>query len=204
MKFELRPRDRRALIGLAVAFAIYVVLSLIVFPAFDMLATGSAEATAKEEELMKYRRAQIRKGHYAQLLEQARKSMAEAESRLVRGDNPSLASVELQTIVEESAKKVAIELGARSMSAPRKKDDFFNEITMTLAFDCTPNQLVTFLSEIRSSPKSISIRSAQVVPVQVVHAAPPKGDLMKTLRVNLMLSAILSSPPVAVRPQVTQ
>jgi hypothetical protein len=204
MKFELRPRDRRALLGLAVALAVYVGLSQVVFPAFDRLASGFAEVTEKEGQLMKYRRAQIRKGQYTQLLEQARKSMAEAESRLVRGDNPSLASVELQTIVEESAKKVAIELGARSMAAPRKKDSFFNEITMTLAFDCTPNQLVTFLSEIRSSPKLISVRSAQVVPAQVVHAAPPKGDLMKTLRVNLMLSATLSSPPVAVRPQEAQ
>lgn len=197
MKIQLRQRDRRALLGLAAAVALYLVFSQVLLPALDYVQTGTQEAADKEEQLMKYRRAQIRKGHYEQLLQQARKNVTEAESRLIRGDNPSLASVELQSIVEEAAKKVAVDLGQRNMSPARKKDAFFNEITMTLGFDCTPNQLVTFLSEIRAAPKFVTVRSAQVVPVQVVQEAPPKSDLAKTVRVNLTLAAVLSSPAAA-------
>jgi hypothetical protein len=170
-----------------------------VFPALDTLTAAEQTAADKEDELLKYRRALTRKGHYTQLIEQASKSITEAESRLISGSNSSLASVELQTIIEEAAKKVEIPLGQRSMTPARKKDDFFNEITMTLGFECTLNQLTTFLAEIRSSPKFITVRSAQVTPVQAVHTAPPNADLKKTVRVNLTLVAALSSPTAGPR-----
>ena len=194
MKIEIRERDRRALIGLSVAVGLYLLVSMIALPAYDNLISAADEASAKEEQLRKYRRALVRKGHYAQLLDQARKNMTEAESRLIRGDNASLASVELQNIVEEAAKKVGIPLGQRNMSTARKKDAFFNEITMTLSFESTPNQLTMFLSEIRTSPKFITVRTAQVAPVQVLQEAPKKGEFQKTIRANLTLAAILAGP----------
>jgi hypothetical protein len=196
MKFELRERDRRALLFLGIAVIVYVFLSMLAIPVFDSLLEGPEIAAVKQDQLMRYRRALVRKGHYAQTLVQARKNAADAEARLVQGDNPSLASVEFQTIVEEAARKLEINLTSRNMSAPRKKDDFFNELTMTIAFECTPNQLVTFLSEIRSAPKFITVRNSQIAPVRAVHEAPKDEDFVKAVRVNLTLTAILSSPPV--------
>ena len=99
MKFELRERDRRAIMLLVAAFGLYGFFAFAVFPAYDRLKDSSSRAGEKEEQLKKYRRAVIRKGHYKQLLEQARKNVAEAETRLIRGDNPTLASVELQRSV---------------------------------------------------------------------------------------------------------
>ena len=194
MKVEIRQRDRRALIGLGLALGAYVLLSMLAFPAFDSLKSSAAEASEKEQQLMKYKRALIRKGHYSQLLESARKNMTEAEARLIRGDNASLASVELQNIIEEAAKKVEIPLGQRNMSTAKKKDQFFNEITMTLSFESTPNQLTMFLSELRSAPKFLTVRNAQVAPVQILQEAPKKGDFQKTVRVSLTIAAILASP----------
>src|SRR5437660_12847637 len=121
MKFEIRDRDRRAILLLAGAALLYAALSFGAFPALDSLKDASARVGEKEEQLKKYRRAVIRKGHYTQLLEQARKNVADAESRLVRGDNPTLASVELQTIVEEAAKKVGLDLPQRKVTTSRKK-----------------------------------------------------------------------------------
>lgn len=197
MKFELRTRDKRALFGLAGALLIYVLLSQAALPAYDKLSLGKGEAVEKEEQLRKYQRALQRKGHYAKFLEQARKNLSEGESRLIRGDNPSLASVEFQGLVEAAATKFGIALAQRSISPARKKDAFFNEITMTLAFDCTPNQLMSFLAELRNSPKFVTVRSSQVSPAQIVYEAPKKGDFQKIVRVNLTLAAILASPPAA-------
>lgn len=194
MKFEMRERDRRALIGLSLALGAYLLLSMVVFPAFDGLTSAAEEASSKEQQLMKYRRALVRKGHYTQLIEQARKNMADAESGLIRGDNASLASVELQNIVEEAAKKVGISLGQRNMSTARKKDQFFNEITMTLSFESTPNQLTMLLSELRNAPKFLTVRNAQISPVQALQEAPKKGDFQKTVKANLTIAAILASP----------
>jgi hypothetical protein len=194
MKFELGGRDRRAILLLAAASAIYVTFSYGVLPAFDRLKDASVQVGDKEEQLKKYRRAVIRKGHYKQLLEQARKNVGEAETRFVRGDNPTLASVELQTIVEGAAKKVGLDLPQRNITPARKRDDSFNEITMTLAVEATPAQIFGFLAEIRNAPKFVTVRNAQIAPVQVMMEPPKKGDFMKVVRANVTIAAPLPAP----------
>ena len=194
MKFDIRERDRRAILLVVGAAIIYSVLSFGAFPAFDTLKEASSRVGDKEEQLKKYRRAVIRKGHYTQLLEQARKNMAEAEARFIRGDNPTLASVELQTIVEEAAKKVGLDLNQRSVSPARKKDDSFNEITMTLALEATPSQIFGFLTEIRNAPKFVIVRNAQISPTQVMTEPPKKGDFMKAIHANLTIGALIPAP----------
>ncbi|PYS56101.1 MAG: hypothetical protein DMG13_01065 [Acidobacteria bacterium] len=195
MKLEIRERDRRAMLLLVGAAVVYAVFSFGILPAFDALKDASSEVGGKEEQLSRYRRALIRKGHYARLLEKARKDVSDLEARLIRGDNPTLAAVELQTIVEEAAKKVGLEFSQRNISPARKKDEFFNEITMTLAFEATPGQVTQFLEEIRNAPKFITVRNAQIAPAQVVHEAPKKGDFKKMVRANLTISAVLPMPP---------
>jgi hypothetical protein len=196
MSFELRERDRRAIFLLAAATGIYILAAYGVLPAVDKLTQTPSRVGETEEQLKKYRRALIRKGHYTEQLEQARKNVAEAEGRFIRGDNPALASVELQTIVEEAAKKVSLELGQRNVSPARKKDDSFNEITLTLALEATPSQLFGFLAEIRNAPKYVIVRSAQLAPAQIMTEPPAKGDFLKVIRANVTIAAPI---PVQVR-----
>ena len=194
MKFEIRERDRRAVLMLLGAVGFYVVVSFVVLPAFDSLREAAAGTSDKEQQLSKYRRALVRKGNYTQLLEQARKNMAADQALFIRGDNPSLAAVELQTIVEGAAGKSGLTLNQRNISAARKKDDFFNEITMTVAIDATPSQISSFLSELRSAPKFVVVRTLQLAPTEVLHEAPPKGGFKKMLRANLTISGLLPVP----------
>jgi hypothetical protein len=194
MKFEIRERDRRAVLILLTAVGIYVILTFGVLPAFDSLREAAGGTSNKEQQLSKYRRALVRKGNYTQLLEQARKNMAADQALFIRGDNPSLAAVELQTIVEAAAGKSGLTLNQRSISAARKKDDFFNEITMTVALDATPLQISGFLSELRNAPKFLIVRNLQLAPTEVLHEAPPKGGFKKVLRANLTISGLLPAP----------
>jgi hypothetical protein len=196
MNINLREKDRRAIFILVIATGIYVLAAYVFLPAVDKLTLTPSRVSDREEQLKKYRRALVRKGHYAEQLEQARKSVAEAEARFIRGDNPTLASVELQTIVEEAAKKVSPQLNQRNVSPARKKDDFFNEITMTLAVEATPPQVFGFLAEIRNASKYITVRSAQIAPAQILTEPPKKGDFLKIVRANITIAA---SIPVPVR-----
>jgi len=193
MKLKIRQRDRRALAGLIGAAAVYFLFSAVVFPAVDHLKEAAATASEKEQQLRKYRQAVQRKGHYTQLLEQARKSVADAETQLIRGDNPSLASNDLQNLVEDAAKKVNIDLVQKNVLPARKKDDYFNEITMSVSFDSTPNQLATFLSNLRSAPKFVTVRNLQLTPLETPTVAPKK-EFKKTVRVNLTVGAVLAAP----------
>jgi hypothetical protein len=193
MKFELRERDRRAILILAVGTGIYVLAS-IALPAYDKLTQTPSHVSEQEQQLKKYRRALIRKGHHIEDLAQGRKNVAEAETRFVRGDNPTLASVELQTIVEDAAKKANLVLNQRNVTPARKKDDSFNEITMALTFEATPSQIFGFLAEIRNAPKYVTIRSAQITPAELVTEAPKKGDFLKTIRANVTIAAMIPVP----------
>jgi hypothetical protein len=194
MNFDLRERDRRAIFILAAATGIYILVSYVALPAIDKLTQTPSRVSDTEEQLKKYRRALIRKGHYTEQLQQAHKNVAEAEGRFVRGDNPTLASVELQTIVEEAARKVSLELGQRNVSPARKKDDSFNEITITLALEATPSQIFGFLAEIRNAPKYVTVRSAQIAPAQIMAEPPKKGDFMKVIRANVTIAAPIPVP----------
>jgi hypothetical protein len=185
------------LIGLGLALGLYLMADQIVFPVYDRVKAGAETVSEKEDELRKYRRALLNKQRYTQLLEQAQKSVAEGESRLIRGDNPSLAQVELQTIVEEAAKKINITLGQRNVTAAKKKDQYFNETTMTISFESTLNQLTSFLGEMRTSPKFVSVRTLQVSPVQPASEPPARGELKKTVKVSMTIAALLPVPPVA-------
>jgi type II secretion system (T2SS) protein M len=194
MKFELRERDRRAILIFAVVTGVYVVASYVALPAYDKLTQTPSHVSEPEQQLKKYRRALIRKGHHAEDLAQARKNVAEAETSFVRGDNPSLASVELQTIVQDAAKKANLSLNQRNVTPARKKDDSFNEITMALTFEATPSQIFGFLAEIRNAPKYVTIRSAQITPTEVMTEAPKKGDVLKTVRANVTIAAMIPVP----------
>jgi hypothetical protein len=194
VKFEIRERDRRALLLLITAAVLYATLSFVLLPAYDALKEAASGVNDREQQLSKYRRALVRKGNYAQLLEQARKNMAEDEGRFIRGDNPSLAAVELQTIVEGAAGKAGVALNQRNISAARKKNEFFNEITMTIAVEATPLQVSAFLAELRNAPKFVVVPSVQLAPKEVLHAAPQKGSFMKMLRANLTISGLLPVP----------
>lgn len=198
MKIDLRG-NKKPLIALAVAVSGYLLISQLVLPQYDALRERSSSVAEKEDQLRRYRRALVSKDQYARLLERAAKSVGEGEARLIRGDNPSLASVELQTIVEEAAKKLNIPLGPRTMTPAKRKDEHFNEITMTFSFESTLNQMTSFLGELRASPKFVTVRNLQVVPVESAQEPPVRGGLKKTVKVNLTLSGVLLTPSVAVR-----
>jgi Tfp pilus assembly protein PilO len=197
MKLALQGRDKRALVALGAALLVYLSASYLILPAYDRISARAETASQKEEELRKYRRVFASKDRYEQLVAQARKSVADAETRLIRGDNQSLASNELQTIVEAAAQKTNIPLSQRSITNARKTDEHFNEITMSLAFEGTLNQLTSFLAELRAAPKFLTVRTLQIAPLQLAQEPPVKGELKKTVKVSLTVAALLAAPRVA-------
>jgi hypothetical protein len=196
MNLAIRGGEKRAGIALAVAIGIYLVISQLAIPAWDSMRETASAVSEKEDQLRRYRRALAAKDRYATLLEQVKKSTAEGEGRLIRGDNPSLASVELQTLIEDAAKKLNIPLGPRSVTTAKRKDDHFNEITMTFSFEGTPNQMTSLLGEFRTAPKFVTIKSVQVTPVSPIQEAPAKGEVKKNVRVNMTVAGLLPAPAV--------
>ena len=148
MKLETRGGARRALLMLAAALAIYALADWVVFPAYDRLTAASDQASDKENQLRRYRRAELRKGQYTELLKVANERIAKSESVVIPAANLSLASAEMQSLVEGIANKQGLMVGQRMIGAPRRLNNFYAEIPMTLSFDSTPGQLVSKLKVI--------------------------------------------------------
>ena len=190
MKFELRERDRRALVGLAFAVAVYFTVDMLVLPRYDELAAAEEVVLSKEDQLRKYRRAVIRQGQYQELTETARSRIADLESLMMSAETEAQISAELQSEVERASQDAGIGITERNVVGTQRLDDFFSEATMTLEFACSPDQLVTFLSGLRASSRLISIRSADIRPERVVHQMPEEGNVNRTLRVNMTVGAV--------------
>jgi len=190
MKFEIRQRDRRAILALVFGLAVYAAMKLAVFPAYDRFAIAADAVANKESQLRRYRRAELRKGQYAELIKLTSTKIAENESVVMNAANQSLISAELQSMVEASAAKLGLMLGQRSVGALRRLNDFYGELPMTLGFESTPGQLVMFLAELRSYPRLVTVRSIQVAPVRPVQEVPKGEDVTKNVRVTMTLAVL--------------
>ena len=190
MKIRLRDRDRRALIGLALAVALYVATVELVLPQWDRLREAPEMAANSESQLRRYRRAILRQGQYEELEALAVARDGELESLLIRAESESLASVELQSIVESVAADIGVVFGERNIIAPRILDDFFSETAMSVAFDSTPNQLVSLLTALRDLETLITVRELNIQP------KPDEGqDLTKEWQVSLTVGALIENSP---------
>ena len=98
-----------------------------------------------------------------------------------------------QSLVEEIAKNANLTLSQRSVAAPKKIDDFYNEMTMGLVFEATPSQLLGFLSGLRSAPKYLTLKTLQISPTQPLTEAPKSGEFQKIVRVNVTVGGLLTT-----------
>ena len=199
MKLQLKPKDRRALMILALALVIYELGTAVILPAYDKLAAARDLVSDKESELRRYRRAQLRKGQYGDLLKVTADRVAKSESAVIVATNVPLASAQLQSMIEEAANKTGLMPGQRTIGSAKRLNEFYAELPMTLSFDSTPGQLVAFLSELRKGPRFLTIRSLQVSPLEVILEAPKGMAVSKTVRV-LMTVVSLTSADI-VKPQ---
>ena len=190
----MAPRNRRALLLLAVALVFYVALSRFLLPAYDKLRAAPAQVVDTTEQLRKYRRELLHRGNYESLTTDVRKKIADAAQYFF--SDPA----ELQKLVEDGAKSVGVDLVQRSATQSKKVDDLFTEITMSAMFEASPGQLVRFLDALRASPKIVNIRTAQIEPAQIAYEAPKTGEVKKTVRVNLtIIGENLSAMPDKVK-----
>jgi hypothetical protein len=86
MKIEIRDRDRRALLALALAIGLYGFIVELALPAWDRLGQAPGIAAERELQLQRYRRALVRQGRYEELEGVVEARQAESESVLIGAD----------------------------------------------------------------------------------------------------------------------
>jgi Type II secretion system (T2SS), protein M subtype b len=192
VKFKLERRDRTALVLLAGALGLWVFIEQAVFPFYDELRAAPAVAKEREELLSKYQRQVARKDSQAQTVKGISGDNSQLETLAIRADNPSLAAVDLQSMIEQAAALSNISIGLKSVSAVKAKTALLNEVGMSLNFDCVPGQLVSFLSALRNSPKILNVRTLQITPMDMAYEPPKRGELAKKVRIVMTVTAAVA------------
>lgn len=184
-------RDRQALQWGGVAMAVWALLRFVALPAWDHWQRQRAELPLRETALIKYRQALAAAGQERESAEALRNRLREVEAGLLRSGTPALASAELQDWVREIAARHAIELRSSEFLAVPASSGDYAQVPLRLQLQCRMEQLVNFLSEVRSGERILAVPQLQI---------QSAGGPDKLVQVSLTVAGVMRAPqrhPVA-------
>ena len=153
---KLSKRERRVvIIGIVVVFGISIKLIGSSLTVKGMEIKESIEI--KSILLERYRLVAAQKDHAATELGALKEKLADAEGKLLKGDTPTLASVELQTIMEETAKLRGVGIKRVNTLKPEENGDY-HKVFVEITFSSDITALVDFLYDIEYNSKALVIK----------------------------------------------
>ena len=158
----LSKRDRRALQALAAALGVLLLLRFALLPVWDRWQQVRSELPLREIALVKYRQAVASAGSEQKTAESLEQRLRQAESGLLQSSTPALASAELQEWARQATANHSIEIRSSEFLPVRPQAHGYTEVALGLQYQCRLDQLVDFLSELRSSPKILAVPRLQV------------------------------------------
>ncbi len=186
-------RDRRALLALAVAGALFLLVDFAVLPWIESAQRLRASLPLKEKTLRKYRQMVALAGNREADWESLQKRVAEAEKGLLESRTPALASAELQQLVKQLMSQQGVEMrGADFLPVrPIKLDDAtYTAVPLALSFECRLDQLINFLLAARNSGKTMALDQLSIA------AAPPQPDrAAKLVSVRMAIRGLMAAEP---------
>lgn len=94
---------------------------------------------------------------YKSRIEQYRRRLAQDRTRLLPGDNPSIASAELQKVLKDIADRNGIEILRKDTQAQKRLQDDLIKVSVRVEINCVPDQLVQFLAAVESYEQSLTV-----------------------------------------------
>jgi Tfp pilus assembly protein PilO len=153
----LQQRDRRALKGMAAAVAVWLLLRFAIFPAWDRWDEAREQLPMREAALIKYRQAIQTLGAATESEELLQRRLRQAEEGLLQGATPALAAAELQEWVRQTAASRDIEVRSSEFLPVRSQQNGYAQVPVGLQFQCRLDQLVSFLEELQTSSRILTI-----------------------------------------------
>lgn len=197
MKIEIRQRDKRALVALGTAVALFLLADQVLFPAYDWLADAPEAAMQREDELSRYRIAAGRQGVALGVLAQVEEATARLREQLLpSGPNTGgdAQGVRLETLIEAAAEDAGIVVRQRDAIQTRGlADGAFEEVSIGLGFDALPEELAAFLERLRGNPTHLAVTRLQVTPIDQSVEVPEDRSIARELRVTMTVAAVRSA-----------
>jgi hypothetical protein len=163
---KITARERKFLwaggIICGIALAAYLVLLFV--PSREDLA-GTVEF--KKKLLQREKEAISREGFYKARVEEYKARLDRQMTRLLPGDNPSVAGAELQKILKELADQSGVEITQRNVQREQKIENSLVKVSVQIVTNCGPEELVQFLAAIENHEKTLSVDELIISSIRV-------------------------------------
>jgi type II secretory pathway component PulM len=183
----LDPRQRRlAMIGVVVLLLALVYL-VVVIPIMALEDSWSQELARKRQLLVKYQSLINSKAKVVQGNKEMKAVLAQAEGQFLSGDNPAVASADLQEILKVLTRDHGVQMTSTKVLTPREAGPYL-EVPVQVQLSCTTGQLLTILYQLEHHKKLL------FVPELEVNAPRWTVGTQKTaaaLQVNLVVSGVI-------------
>lgn len=185
---NLSPRDKRALIVLALAVASFLLIGFGLLPLVDRLAEARQGLATQEMTLRKYRRAATGEVARQASLSDLQKRVVTVEAGMLESPTAALAAAELQRILKEMAAANRIELSATEFLPAKALDSEHTLISTRFTVTANMDRLVNFLVTLESAPKAFGVRTL------AVYANVPNPE--KKVSATLVLAGVMRTEKV--------
>ncbi len=192
MALEIQSRDRRALIILFAAAALFAITQLdFFFPSTASPLVGGSIEDAQERFLDAQVQARQKPLVEAESQEAAR-VLAEFESGLLQAESAELAKAEMRQVVGNLLVAEGITMRASRFGNVELEQDHFAQVPLTADFDCRVEQFVNWMTTLSNSERLLTTRRIVL---------RPANTKTKALRAQVTVSGYL---PVARTPELVE
>jgi hypothetical protein len=101
--------------------------------------------TLQEEDVFKAR------------ISQYQERLKQDQGRFLPGENPSLASAELQKVLSDLAEQVGVEITQKNIQKEQKLQEDLVKVSVRIETNCNPVQLVQFLAAIHNYQRHLTL-----------------------------------------------
>lgn len=184
---KLQDRERRALLLLGVAAAVWTILFFALKePEVPNVVAPSKVSSIPEAEmqLARMRQSVARVPGKEDVLAQAIAQLSAREKGLIVADTANQAQEQVMQILRKvaSAQSPPVDIRSVELGAPRPFGDAYGEVTIAAVFECRIEQLVQMLADITARPELIATSELRIA------SANPK---QKTVNVRVTVSGIV-------------
>lgn len=180
----MQQRDKRALLILGGALALFAVLQLDIFaPSASPASNPSSDAIAALEQRLELARDKAARKPLTQAeLDAARRSLDQMEQRLLTSENPALAQAEMRSLVGDLLTAEGVALGSSQFGQVAAEQDSYAIVPLSVDFTCSIEQLVNLTAAIANAPKLLTTR--------LIRVRPEKPDV-KSIQVRMTVAGYL-------------
>jgi len=153
---RVSAREKKFLIGggVVILAGLILYLGVVMVPSRELL---SKEVETKKRALLRQREMVGREDFYRARVEEYKQRLKQDYTRLLPGDNPSIAGAELQRVLKSLADQSGVEVIRRDIQPSQKLQDNLVKVAVRIETNCVPDQLVQFLAAVENYDKFLSV-----------------------------------------------